>query len=240
MTGRITSSPRLLARMTGVFFLLTILGGIFAQGFVSERLINFGDAAATANNILANKGLFHLGFAVYLIEMACQVAMTALFYVLLRPVSRSVSLLSAFWGLTGCVIKTFARVFYIVPLFVLGGSASLSSFSTEQLQSLAIVLLRINDVGAGIALAFFGFSTVLKGWLTFRSTFLPKWLGVLSIVSGLGWVAFLYPPLGYRAFPIIALLGLIGSAASIFWLLVFGVDEEKWREKAAAAALTRP
>jgi hypothetical protein len=234
MTGRITTSPRLLARITGVFFLLTILGGIFAQGFVSEKLINFGDAAATANNILTNKGLFQLGFAVYLIEMACQIAMTALFYVLLRPVSRSVSLLSAFWGLTGCVIKSFARVFYIVPLFVLGGAPSLSAFSTEQLQSMAIVLLKINDVGAGIALAFFGFSTVLKGWLIFRSTFLPRWLGILSMVSGLGWVAFLYPPLGYRAFPFIALIGLIGSAASIFWLLVFGVDEERWKEQTAS------
>jgi hypothetical protein len=234
MTGRITSSPRLLARITGLFFLLTILGGIFAQGFVSERLISFGDAAATANNILANKGLFHLGFAVYLIEMACQVAMTALFYVLLRPVSRSVSLLSAFWGLTGCVIKTFARVFYIVPLFVLGGAPSLSSFNTEQLQSLAIVLLKINDVGAGIALVFFGFATVLKGWLILRSTFLPRWLGVVSIISGLGWAAFLYPPLGYRAFPVIALIGLAGSAASIFWLLVFGVDEARWKEQATS------
>jgi hypothetical protein len=232
---RITSSPRFLARLTGLFFLLTILTGIFAQGFVSERLINFGDAVATATNILTHKGLFQLGFTVYLMEMACQVAMTALFYVLLRPVSRSLSLLSAFWGLTGCVIKTFARVFYIAPLFVLGGAPSLSGFNTEQLQSLALLLLKINDAGAGIALAFFGFATVLKGWLVFRSTFLPRWLGVLSIVCGLGWLTFLYPPLGYRAFPVVALLGLLGSAATIFWLLVFGVNEERWKEKASSS-----
>jgi hypothetical protein len=239
MTIRITeASPRLLARITGVFFLLTILTGIFAQGFVSQKLINFGDAAATATNILTHKSLFQLGFTVYLVEMACQVAMTALFYVLLRPVSRSVSLLSAFWGLTGAVIKTFARVFYIVPLFVLGGAPSLSGFSPEQLQALALLLLRVNDVGAGIALAFFGFSTVLKGYLIFRSTFLPRWLGVLSIVSGLGWLTFLYPPLGYRAFPIVALLGLIGSAATIFWLLVFGVNEQRWKEQANAGAVS--
>ncbi|SRR6266705_1181335 len=151
MTKPITkASPAFLARITGVFFLLTILLGVFAQAFVSERLINFGDAAATANNILTNKGFFQLGFAVYLIELACQVAMTALFYVLLRPVSKSVSLVSAFWGLTGCVIKTFARVFYIVPLSVLGGVPSifggvpsLRGFSADQLQALALVLLRV-------------------------------------------------------------------------------------------------
>lgn len=241
MTRITEASPRLLARITGLFFLLTILTGIFAQGFVSERLVNFGDAAATATNILTHKGLFQLGFTVYLIEMACQVAMTALFYVLLRPVSRSVSLLSAFWGLTGAVIKTFARVFYIAPLFVLsstassvvGGAPVLSGFNTQQLQALALLLLKVNDAGAAVALAFFGFATVLKGWLVFRSTFLPRWLGVLSMVSGLGWLTFLYPPLGYRAFPIIALLGLVGSAATIFWLLVFGVNEERWKEQAS-------
>lgn len=238
MTGRIAkASPRFLARMAGLFYLVTILAGIFAQGFVSERLIVFSDAAATANNILAHKGLFQLGFTVYLIEMAAQVAMTALFYELLRPVSKSVSLLAAFWGLTGCIIKTFSRVFYIVPLFILGGGSALSVFRSEQLQALALVLLKVNDQGAAIALAFFGFATVVKGYLIFRSTFLPKWLGVLSMVAGVGWLTFLHPTLGYKAFAIIAPLGLLGSAAMILWLLIFGVNEERWKEQAGAARL---
>ena len=228
------ASPRFLARMAGVFFLLTILAGIFAQGFVSERLIVFGDAAATATNIRTHQSLFEFGFTVYLIEMACQVAMTALFYELLKPVSKSVSLLAAFLSLTGCVIKTFARVFYIAPLFVLGGQPALSAFSAEQLQALALVLLKVNDQGAGMALAFFGFSTVLKGYLIFRSTFWPHWLGVLSLVAGLGWLTFLYPPLGYAAFPIVAAFGVLSSAVMIVWLLVFGVNEQKWKEQASA------
>src|SRR2546430_8331688 len=113
------ASPRRKARITGVFYLLTILTGIFAQGFVSNRLVAFGDPAATATNILAHRGLFQLGFAVYLIEMSCQVAMTALFYDLLKPAGRSISLLAAYLSLTGCVVKTFSRVFFIAPLFVL-------------------------------------------------------------------------------------------------------------------------
>lgn len=229
------TSPRRLARSIGLLFLLTILAGVFAQGFVSERLIIFSDAATTANNILTHRGLYQLGFTFYLIEMACQISTAALWYILLRPVNRSVALTAAFIELAGCVIKTGARVFYLAPLFVLGagGPSALHAFSPEQLPAIALILLKVNDYGAATALAFFGFSTPLNGYLIFRSKFLPRWLGILSMIAGVGWATFLYPPLGYRAFPFIALLGLIGAAATIFWLLVFGVDEEKWRGQAA-------
>jgi len=158
MVGRLEeTSPRLKARITGAFYLLAMLTGIFAQGFVSGSLVVDGDAAATATNILTHRGLFQLGFAVYLIEMACQIAMTALFYDLLKPAGRSVSLVAAFLGITGCIIKTLSRLFFIAPLFILGGAHYLSVFRMEQLQALALLFLRVNDHGAGIALAFFGF-----------------------------------------------------------------------------------
>jgi hypothetical protein len=236
MTERITeTSPRLRARITGVFYLLTILTGIFAQGFVSERLVVSGDAAATAANLLAHKGLFQLGFAVFMIEMACNIVMTALLYDLLKPAGRSVSLVAAFLGLAGCVIKTFSRLFFIAPLFILGGAHYLSVFSAEQLQALALLFLKVNDRGAAIALVFFGFYALLTGYLIIRSTFLPRILGVLSVLGGLGWLSFLYPPLGYRLFPFVVALALLGAAVLIFWLLVFGVNEQRWKEQASAA-----
>jgi len=229
------ASPHLKARIAGAFYLLTMLTGIFAQAFVSERLVVSGDAAATATNILTHKSLFQLGFTVYLIEMVCNVAITALFYELLKPVSRSVSLLAAFLSLVGCAIKTFSRLFYIAPLFILGGAHYLSVFNLEQLKALALLFLKVNDHGAGVALAFFGFYALLTGYLIFRSTFLPRILGVWSAVAGLGWLTFLSPTLGYRLFPYLAALGLLGAAALILWLLVFGVNEQRWKEQASAA-----
>jgi hypothetical protein len=238
MTQRMAeTSPRLKARIIGVFYLVTILTGIFAQGFVSGRLVVDGDAAATATNILAHRSLFQLGYAVYLIEMACQIAMTALFYDLLKPAGRTVSLLAAFLGLAGCVIKTFSRVFFIVPLFVLGGAHYLTAFSAEQLQALALLFLKVNDRGAAMALVFFGFYALLTGYLIIRSTFLPRILGVASVLGGLGWLTFLYLPLGYRLFSYIAVFGLLGAGSLLLWLLVFGVNEPRWKEQAGAAGM---
>jgi hypothetical protein len=225
-----------LARSIGVFHLIVIVGLVVAQGLISDRLVVFSSAATTATNILANRQLFQLSFTIFLIEMAANVASTTLFYPLLRQVNKSVALLSTGWGLTGCIIKTFARAFYIAPLWVLAGTAVLSAFSTEQLQSIALVLLRVNAQGANLALPFFGLEWVLRGYLITRSAYLPRWLGVLSVISGLGWLTYFYPPLGSRLFVMLALIALLQSAAMIFWLLVFGVNEDRWKERARTSS----
>ncbi|HEX3251677.1 MAG TPA: DUF4386 domain-containing protein [Pyrinomonadaceae bacterium] len=234
------TSPRLLGRIIALLILVIIATGIFAQGFVSDRLIISGDAATTAGNILANQGLYRLGFTVFLIEMVAQVAQTALWYVLLRPVNRSIAVTGAFIDLAGGVIKTFARVFYIAPLSVLlstaGGASPLRGFTPEQVQSIALLLLQINNRGAATALAFFGFSITLRGYLIFRSTFMPRWLGVLSMISGLGWLTFLYPPFGSRAFLPVVLFALSSLAVMIAWLLFVGVNEDKWHDCAQRVA----
>ncbi|NOH03781.1 MAG: DUF4386 domain-containing protein [Chloroflexi bacterium] len=215
--------------------MIVIAAGIIAQMFISGRIVVNGDAAATAANILTHKNLFQLGFTIYLIEMTSQIAMTVFLYVLLKPASRSISLLALFFGLTGCIIKTLSRLFYIAPLLVLGGVPYLNVFNAEQLQALALLLLNVNDRAAGIALPFFGISTFMNGYLIFQSAFLPRFLGILSMLGGLGWLTFLYPPLGNQLFPYIAALALIGSVSQILWLLIRGVDTEQWIRRAAAS-----
>jgi hypothetical protein len=136
--------------------------------------------------------------------------------------------------------QDFQSAFYIAPLFILEGAPGghyLTAFNPEQLQAIALLFLKLNDGGAGMALAFFGFEALLNGYLVFRSTFLPRILGILSMIAGLGWLTFLYPFLGYRMFFYVEPFALLGSAAMIFWLIVFGVNEERWRERASAAGI---
>ncbi len=236
MTDRIAeASPRFKARMAGVFYLLTILFGGFGE-FISRRFVVYGDAAATAKNILSHESLFRIGFASYLIETACSIVVTALFYHLLKPVSRSLALLAAFFSLVGWTIKTLSRLFFVAPLLVLGGTQYLSVFKAEQLQALALLFLKVNDQGAGVALVFLGFHALLDGYLMVRSTFLPRILGALGIVGGFGWLSFLYRPLAIQLFPYILAIGLLGAGALILWLLVMGVNEQRWKEQASAAA----
>lgn len=217
-----------------MFVLLTIVAGLFAEGFVTQRFVT-GDPTTTADNILAHRGLWQLAFAVYVVEMACQVAGTALLYDLLKPAGPNVSLIAAWISVVGIAIKMCARVFFIAPLFVLGGAPAFSALGANELRAVSMLFLELNDTGAGAALAFFGFTTVLRGALIVRSTFLPRGLGALGILAGLLWTTFLYRPLASRMFAVTAGIGLIASLAVSGWLLIKGVDGPRWREMSRQA-----
>jgi hypothetical protein len=229
-------SPKAKARLGGALFLATIVGGIVAQGLIGDAMVVTGDAAATARNFVANQTLIRVAYAIFMIEMACQTWTTAVMYDLLMPVDRSLARTMAVFGYTGSGIKALARLFFIAPLFVLGGASYLSAFDAKQLEAFAYLLIRINAQGTQIALVFFGVSTLLTGYLMYRATFLPRVLGVLSMIGGAGWLTFVYPPLGNKLFLPIVLFALVVCAATIGWLLVRGVDEKKWYEMAAASS----
>ncbi len=228
--------PRTAARITGALYLLTVLAGVVAQALISDRLVVTGDAVATATNFLRHAPLVRLGFASYMVEMLCQIAMTATLYELLKPAGRGLSLVAALVSLAGCVIKALGRIFFLAPLVLLSGSHAFASFSTAQLQTLALFSLALNDLAAGMALVFFGVNALAKGVLLLRSSFLPRALGVVALAGGLGWLSFLYPPLADRLLPVVMVVGLLGAAVQIFWLLAYGVDEARWRQQAATAA----
>lgn len=232
----VETSPSTRGRILAALYLFVLIAGITAQGVISDGLVVGTDAAKTAANILANKSLYRLGFTIFMLEMVAQAVVSALYYDLLKPVNRSVARASMILGLTGCSIKTLARLFYAVPLILLGGASYLSTIQPAQLEALSLVFIKINGQGANIGVIFFGFESLLRGWLLFKSGFLPRFLGVLSMISGLGWLTFLWPPLGSQAFTGVALFSIAGLVVTFGWLFIRGVDDVKWSARAALAA----
>src|SRR3984893_6405834 len=225
------ASPRFKARMAGVFQLLEALTATFGEVIVLGKLVVAGNAAATAANILGHERLFWLGFASSLIGVAFHIAWALLMYELLKPVNRSLSLLATFVILVGCAIQALTSLLYLAPLVVLTGGSSASAFTTAQLQELALVFLRLNTSAFNMDLVFFGLWCVLTGYLIFRSTFLPRILGVLLAISGLCWATYLYTPLAYRLFfPYIAIASALGEIPLELWLIVMGVNAQRWKE----------
>ena len=235
--GTPEASPRFKARMAGACQLLEAVTAAYGQVIVLARLVVAGNGAATAANILGHERLFWLGFTSSLMGAAFHIAWGFLIYELLKPVNRSLSLLAAFVVIVDCAIQAFTSLFHLAPLLILQGGSSLSAFTPEQLQALALTFLKLATYAFAIDHVFFGFWLILTGYLIFRSTFLPRVLGVLVAISGLGWVTYLSPPLANHLWPYIAAASALGEIPLEFWLIVMGLNVPRWKEQASAAGM---
>ncbi|HKV84235.1 MAG TPA: DUF4386 domain-containing protein [Ktedonobacterales bacterium] len=228
-------SPRFMARVAGVCQMLEGTASAGGQVVILGGFVVAGDAAATAANILAREPLFWLGFAFSLLGVAFHLAWAFLFYELFKPVSRTVAGLAAFVILVGCALQAVAALLYLAPLLVLRGGSAVSAFSVQQAQALALLFLELNARAYDIYLVFFGLWCVLIGYLIVRSTFMPRIIGVLLALDGLGWVTYLYPPLATAIYPVIAVVAALGEFPLLLWLLVIGVNEQRWKAQAGQA-----
>jgi hypothetical protein len=226
----VQSSPLFKARTAGALYLVVILGGAFAEAFVRQRMIVHGDAAATAANLLANEQLYRFALIGDLVPLLCNVLLAVLFYDLFKIVRKSVAMLVAAFCLMGSAIQGAALVFHIAALLVLKGGTALSGLAETQLQSLAYLSLRLQANGYTAALVFFGCYGLCLGYLILKSSFLPRAIGVLMSVAGFCYFAnslmgFVAPSLSSMAF---LLPCLVGEGALTLWLLIVGVNAEKW------------
>ncbi|MBV8726390.1 MAG: DUF4386 domain-containing protein [Candidatus Eremiobacteraeota bacterium] len=226
------ASPRAFASVAGFFYLVTFVAAV--PFLLADNLIVTNNPAATATNILSHPSLFWLGFTGNLLGSASYVVVTGMLFRLFAPVNKTVSLVAAFFSLAGCAIGVVGYVFYFAPSLLLGGAHYLNVFAPAQLQALAFLLLKFAGRGINVSLVFFGFYCSLIGYLTFRSTFMPKTIGVLMAIAGLGWLTFLWPPLSTVAASYVMLTGLLGEGSLTLWLLIFGVNSERWNEQLKA------
>ena len=225
------------ARIAGVLFLLSLVAGGFGEAYVPSKLIVSTDAAATAANIRNFDFLYRLGFAGFLIESLCDITLVLIFYALLKPVSKELSLLAAFFGLIGTALFAFAELFYFAPPLIMGGAGYLKTFSPDQLNALVLLSLKFYGYVGMIFTAYYGMSWIIRSYLILRSGYLPKFLGGLMAIGGVGFVVrnFLLIFAPASASDVLLMLMFPGGLILTGWLLVKGVDVAKWNAKVNAA-----
>jgi hypothetical protein len=189
-----TASPRLRARVAGILYLIIFIAS--PSGAKDATLLKMT------------------------ITLACDTGVALLFYNLLKPVNRKLSLLAAVFRLIFIAAMTVNSLIYFGLLGSFMGGHSSAAFNT----------------GYDIALVPFGIHCLVTGYLIFQSNFLPRIIGILVALAGLSYLTFLWPPLGDRLFvPYILVPALVGEGSLTLWLILIGVNAERWTQRASAS-----
>ncbi|MGH6987464.1 MAG: DUF4386 domain-containing protein [Caulobacteraceae bacterium] len=214
------------ARVAGVLILVSLLAGLFGEVYVPNATLGV-DAGALGRH----SALLRAGAAAYLLEALCDVSLTLIFFVLFRPVSRNMALLAAFFRLEATAVFGASEFFYLTAVLASGGPASLKTIPQDQLRALMHFSFEVYASGSS-NMVFYGAGAIVIGWLIWRSGFLPKVLGALWVVGGLGMVANAFatvaaPPLA-RFWELVPLLAAMLALA--VWFLARGINTARWEE----------
>jgi hypothetical protein len=235
------NSVKKTARIAGILYLAIFIIYPLATS-VRSTLVVPGDSAATVQNIAANQTLFRWGMAGESVIFLIEILMAGYLYVLLRPVSRSVSFGSALARASEGVVMAATNLFTsILTLVVVGGAGYLSVFEQEQQEALALLFQDANNYVILIWGLFFALHLVLLGWLVHKSGFFPKIPGILLALAGIGYFAqsfgvMVAPNLSDTLETVVVVLAIPGELVFALWLLIKGVDETKWHERALEAS----
>lgn len=232
--------PRSHARFAALLY-LTVIGTGAASLFIAPAFYVPGNAAETARRILEGEFLFRLGFLSNFVATLAYIGVVTVLYSLLLPAGRILSHATAGFGLAGCITSAATAIVHLAPLVLLKGSASLAEAEGALVQSQAMMWVRLEGIGSGICLGLFGMYCLLLGTLVVRSRFLPRFVGLLLMLSGVAWLTgsltgiiapFLSASVGGVTMPV----AILGEAVFTVWLLLFGVNVRAWEARAAKGA----
>jgi hypothetical protein len=229
------TSPLVRARVAGALYLMANIFAPFTLLYLPSLFIVRGDAAATASNIMASESLFRLGIVGNLFTFIANILLALALYQLLKVVNKNMASLMVILFLVGVPIAMLNEVSPLAVLRLLSGADYLKVYATDQLQALAYLLMGLHDQGLLIAHIFFGLWLLPMGYLVFKSGFLPKFVGVLLVIAGLGYVVQSFAAFLSYNINIILFTGL-GELIFLLWLLIKGVNVEQWKKRALASA----
>jgi hypothetical protein len=236
------TSVKRLARIAGALYLIIFVAAPFPFLIGRGAVVVPGDTITTAQNLLSNQVVVRIGMVAETIVFLVEVLLAAIFYALLRPVSRHLSLASAFARLGESAVQAVNLLTTMLALMIVGGAGSVGALSLAQHEALALLFLDANGFGILIWGFFFGLHLLLLGYLVFRSTFWPKVLGILLIVAGFGYLAqgyfhILAPRFDQVLSTVVLVLAVPGELVFTVWLLWKGVNVDRWKERAADPAI---
>lgn len=229
-------SPVAYARTAGIGYLVIIIAGILSEFFIRSNMIVPGDAAATAGNIMQSESLFRMSIAGDLIMLIFDVIVAMALYVLLERVNKGLALLATFFRLVHTAVYGAGLLNLFLVLLSLGNGGSALSSGVEQSSILAQTFLGAHGIAYAVGLVFFGVHCLLLGYLIFKSGFLPRLLGILLLIAGLGYLtdSFAqvllsnYADYGETLAVVVFVPALIGELSLALWLLLKGVSMDRW------------
>lgn len=226
-----------LARVAGALYLLNIVFGAFAIGVVPAMLFVSGDPAATAHNIEAHALLYRLGIAAHVVVVMTNVGLVVIFYDLFRVVNRRVTLVMVVAAMIATAVEASYLVNQFTPLALLGGAPYSGTLTPAQLQAASYLTVDQQGLSYDVSGVFFGIDVLVTGYLVFKSTFLPRAIGVLLAIDGAayltyGFADFIAPGFAAHLVPWFQLPTLAGEGSLCVWLLAFGVSAAKWNRVA--------
>jgi len=235
------TSPKRLARIAGVLYLLVFISGVFAQGFVLPKIYAAGDAATTAGNVVANSGLARIGVVADLFQATVFVFLGMTLYILLKHVHQSAARAMVVIVAIGSAIICLNDVFTFESVRVATDASYVAALGAAGSSALVLLLLDIQHYGFLIAQIFFGLWLVPLGYLAYKSGMFPKALGVLLIVGGAGLLVemlatFLVPDFGDKINVFVTIPSAIAEISMVLYLLVIGVKAPKPAARILAAA----
>ncbi|MGH7566159.1 MAG: DUF4386 domain-containing protein [Gemmatimonadota bacterium] len=221
-------SSHALSRIGGALYLTIIAIGAFGEMGIRSRIVVPGDALATAANLNALEALWRVGLVGELFLLICGTTLAAIFYILIRPVSRDGALLATFFNLVSLAVEAAMALYLAAALFPLTREEYRSAYQPEQLAALSLWSIQSHAYGFGLALVFFGCFCVVMGYLIYQSGFIPRTIGVLLLVAGACYVVntfalILSPALSGRLFPWVLLPPFVAELSFALWLLLKGV-----------------
>jgi hypothetical protein len=226
-------SPKSLARIAGVLYLLMGITAGFAFAYVVPKLYVSGDAATTAANVVANSGLARIGVVADLFQATVWIFLAMTLYLLLKHIHHNAAKAMVVLVAVGAAITCLNDVFQFESVRVATGGSYMAALGTAGSSAMVLLLLEIHHYGFLIAQIFFGLWLVPLGYLAYKSAgMFPRWLGVLLIIAGgcylVGLLAvFLDPDSGEIINTLVTIPCSIAEVAMVLYLLIVGVKTVK-------------